>query len=106
MKVATVFALLLVSATAFNAPQFATRAVGKAPATKAVAKKAVKVKAVKVKAVKVKAVKPVKAVKVKAVKVKAPKKAFKLKGATAVRYLLISSFVVDIISYHISRLYY
>lgn len=80
MKVATVFALLLVSATAFNAPQFATRAVGKAPATKAVAKKAVKVKAVKVKAVKVK---PVKAVKVKAVKVKAPKKAFKLKGATA-----------------------
>lgn len=39
MKVASVFALLLVSATAFNAPQFATRAVGKAPATKAVAKK-------------------------------------------------------------------
>jgi len=40
MKVAQVFALLLVSATAFNAPLFATRAVGKAPATKAVAKKA------------------------------------------------------------------
>jgi len=40
MKVATVFALLLVSAHAFTAPQFATRAVGKAPATKAVAKKA------------------------------------------------------------------
>lgn len=39
MKVGTVFALLLVSASAFNAPQFATRAVGKAPATKAVAKK-------------------------------------------------------------------
>ena len=39
MKFATVFALLLVSATAFQAPQFATRAVGKAPATKAVAKK-------------------------------------------------------------------
>jgi hypothetical protein len=38
MKVATVFALLLASATAFNAPQFATRAVGKAPATKAVKK--------------------------------------------------------------------
>lgn len=47
MKVATVFALLLVSASAFNAPQFATRAVGKAPATKAVKKKAVKVKKVK-----------------------------------------------------------
>mmetsp|Transcript_12850 Transcript_12850/g.27227 ORF Transcript_12850/g.27227 Transcript_12850/m.27227 type:complete len:205 (+) Transcript_12850:77-691(+) len=42
MKVATVFALLLVSATAFNAPQFATRAVGKAPATKAVKKGAAK----------------------------------------------------------------
>mmetsp|Transcript_14867 Transcript_14867/g.34424 ORF Transcript_14867/g.34424 Transcript_14867/m.34424 type:complete len:189 (-) Transcript_14867:291-857(-) len=38
MKFATVFALLLASATAFNAPQFATRAVGKAPATKAVKK--------------------------------------------------------------------
>ena len=39
MKYATVFALLLVSATAFQAPQFATRAVGKkAPATKAVKK--------------------------------------------------------------------
>jgi len=45
MKYAAVFALLLVSATAFNAPQFATRAVGKAPATKAV-KKATKVKKV------------------------------------------------------------
>lgn len=41
MKYATVFALLLVSATAFQAPQFATRAVGKkAPATKAVKKAA------------------------------------------------------------------
>jgi len=40
MRVSTVFALLLVSASAFNAPQFATRAVGKAPAagTKAVKK--------------------------------------------------------------------
>jgi len=46
MKYAAVFALLLVSATAFNAPQFATRAVGKAPATKAV-KKATKVKKVR-----------------------------------------------------------
>jgi hypothetical protein len=49
MKVATVFALLLVSANAFTAPQFATRAVGPAkkaapvkaaPAKKVVAKKA------------------------------------------------------------------
>jgi len=40
MKVASIFSLLLVSATAFTAPHFATRAVGKAPATKAVAKKA------------------------------------------------------------------
>jgi len=39
MKFATVFALLLVSANAFTSPLFATRAVGKAPATKAVAKK-------------------------------------------------------------------
>jgi len=39
MKFATVFALLLASATAFQAPLLATRAVGKAPATKAVAKK-------------------------------------------------------------------
>ena len=39
MKFVTVFALIVASATAFNAPQFATRAVGKAPATKAVAKK-------------------------------------------------------------------
>lgn len=39
MKFATVFALLLASASAFQAPLFATRAVGKAPATKAVAKK-------------------------------------------------------------------
>lgn len=49
MKVATVFALLLVSATAFNAPLFATRAVGKAPATKAVAKKKAPAKKVAVK---------------------------------------------------------
>lgn len=47
MKYAAVFALLLVSATAFNTPQFATRAVGKAPATKAVKKAATKVKKVK-----------------------------------------------------------
>lgn len=39
MKVATVFALLLVSANAFTAPQFATRAVG-APKKKAAPKKA------------------------------------------------------------------
>jgi exosortase/archaeosortase len=39
MKTATVLALVLATATAFNAPQFATRAVGakKAPAKKAVA---------------------------------------------------------------------
>lgn len=36
MKFVTVFALIVASATAFNAPQFATRAVGR---TKAVAKK-------------------------------------------------------------------
>jgi len=70
MKVATFFTLLLVSANAFNAPLFATRAVGKAPATKAVAKKKAPAKKV-------------------AVKKAAPKKAAKpnpllnLKGATA-----------------------
>lgn len=66
MKVATVFTLLLVSANAFNAPLFATRAVGKAPATKAVAKKKAPAKKVAVK--------------------KAPKKPnplLNLKGATA-----------------------
>ena len=57
MKYAAVFALLLVSATAFNTPQFATRAVGKAPATKAVKKAATK--AVKKTATKVKKVKKV-----------------------------------------------
>jgi hypothetical protein len=45
MKVATIFSLLLVSASAFTAPQFATRAVGKAPATRAVKKVAPKKKA-------------------------------------------------------------
>lgn len=66
MKVATFFTLLLVSANAFNAPLFATRAVGKAPATKAVAKKKAPAKKVAVK--------------------KAPKKPnplLNLKGATA-----------------------
>ena len=70
MKVATVFALLLVSATAFNAPQFATRAVGKAPATKAVKKGAAKKGAAKKGAAK-----------------KAP---FSLKGASAVRRINLS----------------
>ena len=81
MKVASVFALLLVSATAFNAPQFATRAVGKAPATKAVAKKKAPVK---------------KAAAKKAAVKKAPAKnpIFQLKGATAVR----SNTIVDGIS--------
>lgn len=46
MKFATVFAILLASATAFQAPMFATRAVGKAPATKAVAKAAPKKKSI------------------------------------------------------------
>jgi len=69
MKVATVFALLLVSAHAFTAPQFATRAVGKAPATKAVAKK--KAPAKKAPAKKKAPVKKV------AVKKAAPKKAAK-----------------------------
>jgi hypothetical protein len=41
MKTATVFALLLATATAFNTPQFATRAVG---AKKAPVKKALPVK--------------------------------------------------------------
>lgn len=54
MKVATVFALLVASASAFTAPQFATRAVGKpAPVAK---------KAAPVKAAPVKKVAPVKAV--------------------------------------------
>jgi len=57
MKIATVFALLLVSASAFTAPQFATRAVGKAPATKAVKKVPIKKVAVKKAAVKKVAVK-------------------------------------------------
>ena len=35
MKIATFLALFLASATAFNAPQFATRAVGKPAAKKA-----------------------------------------------------------------------
>ena len=54
MKVATVFALLLVSANAFTAPQFATRAVGApkkaAPKKKVAAKKPVmtKIKSAKV----------------------------------------------------------
>ena len=64
MKVATVFVLLLASAQAFNAPLFATRAVGKAPATKAV-KKAVVKKAV---------VKKVVAKKIVVKKVAAPKR--------------------------------
>jgi len=77
MKVATVFALLLVSAHAFTAPQFATRAVGKAPATKAVAKK--KAPAKKAPAKKAPAKKaPVKKV---AVKKAAPKKAAPKKAA-------------------------
>lgn len=96
MKFATVFALLLVSATAFQAPMFATRAVGKAPATKAVAKKkftfgkkpapakeapAKKAPAKKSPFAKKAAAKkaPVKKVVVK----KAPAKKFNLKGATA-----------------------
>ena len=41
MKFITVFALIVASATAFNAPQFATRAVG---STKAVAKKSFSVR--------------------------------------------------------------
>jgi hypothetical protein len=69
MKVATVFVLLLASAQAFNAPLFATRAVGKAPATKAV-KKAV-VKKVVVKKV---VAKKVVAKKIVVKKVAAPKK--------------------------------
>jgi hypothetical protein len=96
MKVAAVLSLLLVSASAFNSPLFATRAVGKAPATKAVAKKAApkkklfakKVVAKKAPAKKVVAKKapakkaaPAKKVVVK----KAKKPAFQLKGATAVR---------------------
>jgi len=85
MKVATVFTLLLVSANAFNAPLFATRAVGKAPATKAVAKKKAPAKKVAVK----KAAPKKAAAKKAAPKKAAPKKAaaknpvFQLKGATA-----------------------
>ena len=57
MKVATIFTLFLASASAFTAPQFATRAVGK-PAPKAVAAK----KVVPVKTAPAKKVAPVKAV--------------------------------------------
>jgi len=71
MKVATVFALLLVSAHAFTAPQFATRAVGKAPATKAVAKKKAPAKKAPAKKAPVKKI----AVKKAAPKKAAPKKA-------------------------------
>ena len=55
MKVATVFALLLVSANAFTAPQFATRAVGAPKKTAAPKKKAAPKKPVlaKIKASKV-----------------------------------------------------
>jgi len=87
MKVATFFTLLLVSANAFNAPLFATRAVGKAPATKAVAKKKAPAKKVAAKKVAVKKVAVKKAAPKKAAPKKAaPKKAnpiFQLKGATA-----------------------
>jgi len=77
MKVATVFALLLVSAHAFTAPQFATRAVGKAPATKAVAKKKAPAKKAPAKKAPVKKV----AVKKAAPKKAAPKKAAPKKAA-------------------------
>ena len=91
MKVAAVLSLLLVSASAFNSPLFATRAVGKAPATKAVAKKAApkkklfakKVVAKKAPAKKAPAKKAAPAKKVVVKKAKKP--AFQLKGATAVR---------------------
>jgi hypothetical protein len=81
MKVATVFVLLLASAQAFNAPLFATRAVGKAPATKAVKKAVVKKVAVKKVAVK----------KVVAKKVAAPKKVVAKKAPRSVcsQYLMI-----------------
>jgi hypothetical protein len=85
MKVATIFAALLASASAFAPPHFATRAVGK-PAPKAVAKKAAPVKPVAKKAAPVKAVAkkaaPVKAVAKKAAPVKAvAKKAAPVKAA-------------------------
>eukprot|EP00429_Kryptoperidinium_foliaceum_P078619 CAMPEP_0176208436 /NCGR_PEP_ID=MMETSP0121_2-20121125/13119_1 /TAXON_ID=160619 /ORGANISM="Kryptoperidinium foliaceum, Strain CCMP 1326" /LENGTH=64 /DNA_ID=CAMNT_0017547421 /DNA_START=32 /DNA_END=222 /DNA_ORIENTATION=+ len=60
MKTTAVFALILASAAAFNAPQFATRAVGKKPAPV----KAAKVAPVK-KAAPAKKAAPVKAVAVK-----------------------------------------
>jgi hypothetical protein len=86
MKVATVFVLLLASAQAFNAPLFATRAVGKAPATKAVKKAVVKKAVVKKVAVKKVAVK-----KVVAKKVAAPKKVVAKKAPRSVcsQYLMI-----------------
>jgi hypothetical protein len=71
MKVATVFVLLLASAQAFNAPLFATRAVGKAPATKAVKKAVVKKVVAKKVAVK-KVAAPKKVVAKKAPRSKAP----------------------------------
>jgi hypothetical protein len=94
MKVATVFALLLVSANAFTAPQFATRAVGapkKAVAKKAVApkkavvaKKAAAPKVVAKKAAAPKAVaKKVVAKKVVAKKAVAPKKPIMVKIKSA-----------------------
>lgn len=74
MKVATVFALLLVSANAFTAPQFATRAVG-APKKVAAVKKVV-----------AKKVAPVKA----AVKKAAPKVVAKAKKVVVAKKPLIS----------------
>lgn len=73
MKVATVFALLLVSANAFTAPQFATRAVGAPTKKVAAAKKVVAKKVV------AKKVAPVKA----AVKKAAPKAVAKAKKVVA-----------------------
>jgi len=82
MKVATFFTLLLVSANAFNAPLFATRAVGKAPATKAVAKKKAPVKKVAVKKAAPKTAAPKKAAPKKAAPKKvAPKKVAAKKAA-------------------------
>lgn len=84
MKVAAVLSLLLVSASAFNSPLFATRAVGKAPATKAVAKKAAPKKKLFAKKVVAKKAPAKKAAPAKKVVVKKAKKpAFQLKGATA-----------------------
>ena len=80
MKFATVFALLLASASAFQAPLFATRAVGKAPATKAVAKKKFSFKKAPAKKA------PAKKFSLKkAPAKKAPAKKFSLKKAPAVR---------------------